>query len=854
MAAAPPDVKSLKKWEDAFQYPIPQVRQMERQLQTELSSNKMKLRGLVGESYRDLLQTAERIIDMDASAQKVERNLAETSRNCNSRLLDKKARNLKIFEERVGAGDRDKYIFASQLAVLQNCPSVVSRLLPSNKGDYCLLATKVFVVSRLLLKSLSQQDSIPLLSSLKTQLAALRVFLLQHIDTLLSTPYLPIEQLISALSSFSLSKTSSCADVLRHFLFVRSTAISSILTESSVPSAEAILKALLLFNQTLQNAQGLFPKTLSESLLQLKSQSLLQDPDLLGLAELGLGSNGRWLPEQVREFIPWVRHDDLERSRVVEQGKSWATKELENLNIAFEKSLQGIEDIRELVTLRGNILGLWRAGRKGRREFLQKGEKFRDLTTARLAEILRIRIDGLAAIGHELGELLKGVDGMGKDYSVSLWSGSLSSMGLANGGSAFKEAVQSRVLGRDSPVKVFGKKHEKWLSSIADSATVVRGLKTPSASSAEDEDDFDAEEERIQEGTEDAVYVEKKMGESLDTAYANLQEAVGELVERLEATEAREGKEEKATTMRAAFLLRAIRQIRQNPPKRDDDSLIALGWFGTILVPRLHVLVAISVGKKSFTNVKRLLEHRKWSGKLASKTLWEGGTPPLPVQPSPLVFKFLHDLVTDMHKVGDDVWTPMAVKCIKGRASKHLWQALEGVLGDREMVEATLTNGSTNNSQPKEPEPEPEHEHENQLEHGPETNGNVKSGDDEEHPNHESEFKEVYTSNNEASDIKSNGAPEPTTEVKLNSHDDDYSRKVIGKDWAIQLLFDTLYLDEALLRKGANAGNSGITSLAGKVESAVGTELGFNEELRRRLEGGAREYWKRTCLLFALLS
>lgn len=508
------------------------------------------------------------------------------------------------------------------------------------------------------------QGPIPLLNSLKVQIAALRAFLLQHIDTLLSTPYLPIEQLIPALSSFSLSKTSSCADVLRHFLFVRSTAISSILTESSVPSAEAILKALLLFNQTLQNAQGLFPKTLSESLLQLKSQSLLQDPGLLSLAELGLDSNGRWLPEEVREFIPWVRHDDLERSRVVEQGKSWATKELEILNTAFEKSLQGIEDIRELVTLRGNVLGLWRVGRKGRREFLQKGERFRDLATARLAEVSGAKIDGLVAVGRELGELLKGVDGESKgnipnynnknnakitlfasiDYSISLWSGSLSSMGLANGGSAFKEAVQSCVLGRDSPVKAFGKKHEKWLSSIADSATVIRGLKAPSASSAEDEDDFDAEEERTQEGIEDAVYVEKKIGESLDTAYGNLQEVVGELVERLETSEAKEANKEKgivpikyheesmahkritftATMMRAAFLLRAIRQIRQNPPKRDDDSLIALSWFGTILVPRLHALVAINVGKRSFVSVKRLLEDRKWSGKLASKTLWEG--------------------------------------------------------------------------------------------------------------------------------------------------------------------------------------------------------------------------------------
>ncbi|RPB02339.1 hypothetical protein L873DRAFT_1762535 [Choiromyces venosus 120613-1] len=857
MAAVSPDVKSLKKWEDAFQYPIPQVRQLERQLQAELSSNKMKLRGLVGESYRDLLQTAERIIDMDASAQKVERNLAETSRNCNSRLLEKKARNLKIFEERIGAGDWEKYTFASQLAVLQNSPSVVSRLLPNNKGDSCLLATKVFVVSRLLLKSLSEQDSIPLLNSLKSQLAALRAFLLQHIDTLLSTPYLPIEQLISALTSFSLLKTSSCADVLRHFLFVRSTAISSILTESSVPSAEAILKALLLFNQTLQNAHGLFPKILSESLLQLKSQSLLQDPGLLGLAELGLDSNGQWLPEQVREFIPWVRHDDLERSRVEEQGKSWAAKELEMLNTAFEKSLQGIEDIKELVTLRGNILGLWKAGRKGRREFIQDGEKFRDLATARLTDVLSVKIDGLAAVGHELGELLKSVDGENKDYSVSLWSNSLSSMGLANGGSAFKEAVQSRVLGRDSSVKAFGKKHEEWLSSIADSATVVRGLKTPSASSAEDEDDFDAEEERIQEGTEDAVYVEKKMSESLDAAYGNLQEIVGELVERLETSEAKESEEVKATMMRASFLLRAIRQIRQNPPKRGDDSLIALSWFGTILVPRLHVLVAINVGKKSFTSVKRLLEHRKWSGKLASKTLWEG-TPPLPVQPSPLVFKFLHDLVTDMHKVGDDIWTPMAVKCIKGRASKHLWQALEGVLEDREIVEATLANGSPANNvrQPKEPEPVPEHE--NHPEHDPETNGNVENDDNSEHPNHESEHNEEAQVNNEDSDDKPKGTSESTTEVKVDTHDDDndddHSRKVIGKDWAIQLLFDTLYLDEALLRKGSNAGNSGITSLAGKVESAVGTELGFDEELRRRLEGGAREYWKRTCLLFALLS
>jgi len=160
----------------------------------------------------------------------------------------------------------------------------------------------------------------------------------------------------------------------------------------------------------------------------------------------------------------------------------------------------------------------------------------------------------------------------------------------------------------------------------------------------------------------------------------------------------------------------------------------------------------------------------------------------------------------------------MAVKCIKGRASKHLWQALEGVLEGREIVEATVTNASTNNAQPEEPEPE------SQPEHTPKTNGNAENGDDSGYLSHESECKEADA--NETSDNKPNGASEPTANVKPNRHD-DYSLKVIGKDWAIQLLFDTLYLDEALLRKGANAGNSGITSLAGKVESAVGTEVCF---------------------------
>jgi len=115
---------------------------------------------------------------MDVAAQNVEARLGEASRNCNSRLLERKAKNLKGFNDMMdkrGIGsfveamsgdpvslqcmdvDREKYTFAAQLAILQACPSVISRLLHNDQGDSCLLAAKVFVISRLLLKSLSEK-------------------------------------------------------------------------------------------------------------------------------------------------------------------------------------------------------------------------------------------------------------------------------------------------------------------------------------------------------------------------------------------------------------------------------------------------------------------------------------------------------------------------------------------------------------------------------------------------------------------------------------------------------------------------------------------------------------------------
>jgi len=161
MAAPSLDPLTMTNWEDAFQQPIVNVRAMERQLRGSLDANKEKLRALVGyvwswtllhpspqihllnhefyswptpcsESYRDLLGTAERIIEMDTSIRQVETHLAETTRNCNYRRLEKKASNLIEFKGKISA--RGKASWLDELKA-----DLLIKILQTGRSLYLLL-------------------------------------------------------------------------------------------------------------------------------------------------------------------------------------------------------------------------------------------------------------------------------------------------------------------------------------------------------------------------------------------------------------------------------------------------------------------------------------------------------------------------------------------------------------------------------------------------------------------------------------------------------------------------------------------------------------------------------------------
>ncbi|KAG9715396.1 hypothetical protein KCU59_g19852, partial [Aureobasidium melanogenum] len=140
-----PNPREFKSWEDAFQFPVPVVRRLEQQLRSNINENKDKLRSLVGNSYRDLLSTAERIVDMDQQIHSVDIRLGEIGQKCNARAIERIAANQRRTANAQKHRNYARNALASNIALLQRCMTQALQLI--RRGDLGLRAAKLLVVA-----------------------------------------------------------------------------------------------------------------------------------------------------------------------------------------------------------------------------------------------------------------------------------------------------------------------------------------------------------------------------------------------------------------------------------------------------------------------------------------------------------------------------------------------------------------------------------------------------------------------------------------------------------------------------------------------------------------------------------
>ncbi|KAK5108196.1 hypothetical protein LTR62_008727 [Meristemomyces frigidus] len=770
MADLPLDPRTLDSWEDAFQFPLPVVRKLEQQLRRNIDENRQKLRSLVGASYRDLLGTAERIIEMDGQMRTVEANLVGIGKRCNAGRIERIGENqVRMMRER-DAKDRGRLKAMGQTKVLQGCLAAAQRTMRS-RGD-ALVVAKLLVLARLLHKSVCDDGNAPdNLDEFRRKLGMLRRKLVVFIDRSISQATTGHEGLAHSLAAYALVTSSSAKDVLRHFLQVN---LERIEDHDEKPSQTAVLQSLQLYKQTWHNTHALFPRAFTDAVSRLSKQPLLQDPQIGGLDELSIDLYGNWIADEVRSFIPWLRQESITNSEVQAALKSWSREAQSSILSAVTDCIASETDVRTVLEVRRKVVVEYMAFGSSHDSVPDIVHAIRDVRATMLRRLHEI-VDSAVIAGQN------GLDGHEIDQEMrnphsDLWSLASQNLDLRGAAVDFRTKVVDRQHGRDSRVQVICRKLNSWVETIDRLRLGIKELRSTKWASG-----LDIDLDDLDDGN---ALVEELNKRDPDELQLRLRDAAGRTLQELHARVQSSAK----SRSEPAFYLRVLREL-----KRRERSVGALldgpfsgGHGQEEIVATLQHDFAVEVSGPAL---------KQWStsglqASIVPTTLWEG-SPALPIQPCPAVFRFLTILHKSMAEAGHDLWSPETVRVLKAYLNVELTRSIAtlGVSGKA----ASQING--------------------------------------------------HKQNDDLSPTEEGQDAEQDVVTSREAHDQQRAQTV-------QLLFDLTFLARCLDAPGRASSERAV----GTSIQEVSHKFDLDQAASDRLTKSANEYWRRTYLLFGLLA
>ncbi|KAL4884066.1 hypothetical protein BJY04DRAFT_183881 [Aspergillus karnatakaensis] len=669
MASDGPDPQSLKSWQDAFHYPIPTVRRVEQELRRDITSNKEKLRALVGTRYRELVGTAETIVSMNRDMEDVDTTLGDIGRRCNPRLMGKKYAHFNQINGETTDEDAAKRALGAQLALLHRCSVLISKML--RKRGSPLLTAKLLVISRLLHKTLSEQKSPPpFLETLRNQLASLRRGLRSRIDRRLASAKSTVDEVIEALAAYCLATSSSSDDAMTYYHKIRLDVIYNQL-ELAIDSGENILNALRLYVQTLQISKLLLSRRLTDVLGNLKSRPLFTDPDVRGVDDLALDVLGRWVAMDIINFTPWIKLNEISKQDAERTIKKWSKNAFDEFVRRSQASLATWVDFSQLLQLRKETLELWLYSWSSTptHSALQVMEGLRAVFNNRLSSILSDKANALDTFGQAVASAISVWDSGEHNATRSMWDHELVSMDYSSGAAAFKTAVTDRLLGRDQDTSTGMQSYARWLSSIGalrESIDALREVRWPDIIDEAADEDIDIDVAAIL-NDDDKQLLWDALEAAVEQAFTVLQDSFKDTFGALG---------DSARGEKAAFMIKLIRLVRTDLPQ---DLVSKDLRFSNGIVPDLQGILATEV----IAVTRPLSFAYSRSRPVPGRVLWEG-EPELPIQPSPATFKFLRRMVESMDRHGHGLWDTSTIHVLQKSLQQELAKRITSFMEELE--------------------------------------------------------------------------------------------------------------------------------------------------------------------------
>ena len=580
----------------------------------------------------------------------------------------------------ISRAEDERHAFASWLAFFHGCPAVIGRLL--RKGGSNLLVAKLLVICRLLYKVLSQHEQkSAIVDRVRDRLASLRGKLLRRIDSMFCNERPPGSVILENMCAFLLATSSTPIDVLKHFLHVRLEAVKGLLGRED-DELNRIGSALRLYLQTVQDSRTLMVNRLATALLSLRSRPLIKDDQLGSLLEYDFDLNISMLPEEIRNFTPWLRHDLLQKTAVDSIVESWTKATFEAFLQGVEEALQTVADAPCLMQLRRDVMRIWSSPTDmgTRRPAVTHLMRLRMAIVARLKQVIWSRTMHLEDVGREICKI---VQDSKEEHLVprnGLWAASQALIDIGFGGARLKSLVHDRLHGSSVQHRRAMQKYSDWRICTEDLDSIIKQLKTQTW---DEELDLEMDENDattgIQQPEDGAAAIEEHFSKAINTAFSCFQGLLAGTVTHIASRQ---------QVARACCAIRILRDVRQQLPQYG-----GLDSFGLSLVPKLHQVLAESVSKKALERLEEGVAKEQRSISDPVFELWEG-SPPLPTQPTPMVFAFLYSVVSAMAEMGSDLWTAAATR----RVREYL-QARVPAIFDRSVEPAAIEHENTEESE-----------------------------------------------------------------------------------------------------------------------------------------------------------
>lgn len=854
-----PDLSTLTSSSQIFSatagtpsYTLPQIRSLHKHIHVAIDDKQARLRTQVGGSYRELLGTADAIVRMRAEVDEAQGVLGRMGARCGRAVVGAKVAGLGrfaaerdgVYEDRFGrrsSGD------AARAKILAGCVLVLGGLLQGRvglqDGDRLVTATKVLVLGSLLGKSFEDEKpgvevKAALGASLKS-LEKLKRRLLRSIDRVLETvgENTSRDLLLKALCAHSLATGTGTRDVIRHFLDVRGSAMASVFDAEEHRSSMDVVKGLELYTKTILDVQYLVPNKLTEALSSLKKETLLSDASLRGLESLRLDIYERWCDDDISEYKPSIRHDDLDGKQAVDMLTKWSAKGSEVLLQGLEKTLERTTEFKAITELRTEVLQLWiRDGGKARGSdpSVMLG-RLRETINAHVAGVLDGKVQKLRLVGSEVAATLDVWRPGVTDAQPSLWDTASLDMELHHGAGPFALEVVNRLYGRNDAVARAVTGYKSWAEVIDDVEGVVEQLKRQrwdnDVDEVEDEETIDQRQQAL--SRDDPAKLQERLHGALEKAFHDLDEHLAKLWDA--------NKEGENGGRVAMYLLRILRDIRARLPK-----LESVRGFGLGMVPSLQQATAATVAAAPVEGFAGGALARR---KVVGRSLWEGD-PELPTSPSPGVFRLLRDLTMAMGDAGTDLWSPAAVAVLRRHVSKELsgrWAAaLEAHLAEGDVKpEGEKPAAEVEGGKAEEDVKADTAEDETPGDSTEESKADTEDGEEADHDTKTDEKPEAA---GDSATAEAEAAEESTTEKDAEAIAETAAAERLRRDLLVQWLFDI-----AVLKLSISTAQT--SDEFKKLEEAVWEKTDLEgTSAQQRLGKASQEYWKRTSLLFGLLN